>query len=117
MSFLLKWLGLGTERPAALGVRPSRAFVLDAGSDAVFERAMLGLERAVGAHVQSADSARGTIEASFGLMFSERIAIFIRAIEPQRTEVVLESRRIAGVTPPQRLDVLDRLEQFLKTGA
>lgn len=117
MSFLLKWLGLRVEKPAALSVRPSRAFVLDDHADAVFERAMAGLDRAVGAQVQSADRERGVIEASFGLMFSERIAIFIRTIDAERTEVVLESRRIAGATLPQRMDVLERLEQFIKTGA
>lgn len=113
MSFLLKWLGLTTERPAGIAVRPVRAFEVPFGFDAAYGRCVNALEQTVGANLREADAQRGYIEATFGLMFSERIACSLDPLGADRTRVTLESRRIAGSEVPKGSIVLERLEKAI----
>lgn len=116
MSFLLKWLGLTIEKPAGVAVRPSRTLELALPYGMVFERCVRGLEEALGAQVGVADPQTGCIEASFGLIFSERLACCVRRIDDQTTSVTIESRRIAGSPPTKELPVLDRWEKWVREG-
>ncbi|MDP9024835.1 MAG: hypothetical protein M3N13_05660 [Candidatus Eremiobacteraeota bacterium] len=113
MSFLLRWLGIGQERPANISVRPSRTLMVGVPYDAAFDRCVYGLQQVVGAQVRAMDRETGTIEATFGLMFSERIACDLRRIDSATTEVAIESRRIAGAELPKDSAVLDRLSQWI----
>lgn len=116
MSFLLRWLGLSVERPAALSVRPSRTVEVALPYDAAFDRCLRGLEIAAGANVSDAQRSAGTIEAAFGLINSERIGCTVRRIDDASTAVTIESRRFAGSGLPQGSAVLDRLETWLRDG-
>lgn len=116
MSFLLKWLGFFKDRPAGISVRPSRTFTIHLEYDAAFERCVRGLEDVLGAHVRERDRDSGNIEATFGLMFSERVACSLRRDGGNTTQVTLESRRIAGSELPKRSAVLDRLESWMREG-
>jgi len=116
VSFLLKWLGF-ERAPQAFDVRPSRTIVLELSAEAAFDVVLRALDAAVGAQIESADRERGTIDATFGLIFSERIACSLRSLAPGSTEVVLESRRRAAARPTTDRDVLDRLTEYLTRDA
>ncbi|MDQ6931207.1 MAG: hypothetical protein M3126_11160 [Candidatus Eremiobacteraeota bacterium] len=116
MSFILKWLGFLKEKPAGISVRPSRTFDIDLAYDAAVERCVRGLEDVLGAQVRELDRERGTVEASFGLMFSERVACSLQRAGADATQVTLESRRIAGSELPKNSAVLDRLERWMREG-
>jgi hypothetical protein len=114
VSFLLRWLGIGQERTASISVRPSRTLTLAVPYDAAFERCVHGLEEIVGANVRAMDRQTGTIEATFGLMFSERVACDVRRVDENTTQVTIESRRIAGAELPKDSAVLERLSQWIR---
>ncbi|GAC1655700.1 MAG: hypothetical protein NVS9B12_06920 [Vulcanimicrobiaceae bacterium] len=116
MKFLLKWLGLSVEKTPGISVRPTRTFPVALGLAACFGRCVEGLEDVLGAQVRELDEQRGIVEASFGLMFSERIACSMRPIDETNTEVSLESRRIAASSLPKDSAVLDRLELWMREG-
>ena len=116
MSFLLKWLGLASEATNEISVRPARAFSVSLEYEAAFYHCVRGLEDVLGARVRELDAGRGTIDASFGLMFSERIACLLRPAEVGTTHVIIESRRIAGAQLPKGTPVLDRLELWMREG-
>ena len=116
MSFLMKWLGLSIDRSRGISVRPARTFEIDLPYNQAFERCGYGLQEIVGAQVRESDPQRGTIEATFGLMFSERLACSLQRIEDNRTQVSIESRRIAGTELPKDSTVLDRLEIWMREG-
>ncbi len=113
LSFLLKWLGLSIDRSANIGLRPSRTLEVGLPFEAAFERCIDGLENVLGAIVRDRDSSAGTIDASFGLMFSERIFCGLDAIDENRTRIRIESRRNAQVELPKGSEAVDRLTQFL----
>jgi len=113
MSFILRWLGFVSERPSGIAVRPSRTVALEASYDSAFERCIRGLEDVVGAQIRDMDREHGTIDATFGLMFSERVACIVQRIDDGRTQVTLESRRIAGSGLPKDSAVLDRLYEWI----
>ncbi|GAC1390530.1 MAG: hypothetical protein NVSMB31_07610 [Vulcanimicrobiaceae bacterium] len=116
MNFIAKWLGLGVENSGGIAVRPSRTMEIGLSYDAAFARCLQGLAEVVGANVREADSQRGTIDATFGLTFSERLACSIARIDETRTRVTIESRRIAGTSLPKDSAVLDRLELWVREG-
>jgi hypothetical protein len=113
VSFLLKWLGLSTGRPSGIAVRPARTFEVPYGFDATYGRCIAALEHAVGANLREVDAQRGYVEATFGLMFSERIACSLERLGPERTRVTLESRRIAANELPKDSLVLQRLAEAI----
>ncbi len=113
MSFLLRWLGIGRERSTSISVRPSRTLTIAVSYEGAFERCVRGLQDVVGAQIRTMDEQTGTIEATFGLMFSERIACTIERIDAGTTQVTIESRRIAGAELPRDSAVLDRLSEWV----
>ncbi|MDP9018172.1 MAG: hypothetical protein M3N19_07615 [Candidatus Eremiobacteraeota bacterium] len=116
MSFIAKWLGLSVDTQSGIAVRPARSIEIDLSYDAAFARCLQGLNDIVGAQVRDADLASGTIDATFGLMFSERLACSVTRIDATKTHVLLESRRIAGTSLPKDSAVLDRLEVWVREG-
>ncbi len=113
MSFLLKWLGLNIERSSNIGLRPSRTLELELPFEAAFERCIEALENDLGAIVRDRNPQTGSIDASFGLMFSERIACSLTKIDQTHTMIRIESHRSAQIELPKDTQVLDRLTQFL----
>lgn len=94
-------------------MRPSRALTIAVPFDAAFERCLRGLQEIVGAQIRATDKQTGTIEATFGLMFSERLACSVHGIDEHSSHVTIESRRIAGADIPKSSAVLDRLAEWV----
>ena len=117
MSFLLRWLGFLDAKPASLAVRPTISLTLELPYGAAFARALVATRDIVGATLDHADESTGEIDASFGLINSERIAIRLLRVDDAHTSARIESRRPAGTTLPQTGAVLTRLERYLRTGA
>ena len=116
MSFMMKWLGLSIDKSAGISVRPARTIEVELDFEAAVERCVRGLEDVLGAQIREIDRATGEIEATFGLMFSERIACTLRRQDEGHTQVTIESRRIAGAQLPKSLPVLDRFEAWVRDG-
>lgn len=116
MSFILRWLGLTIERPTGIAVRPSRTIEVALPYEAAYDRCLQGLRDVAGANIAAADPAGGTIDASFGLINSERIACTVRRIDADRSQVTIESRRFAGTGLAKDSAVLDRLEVWIRDG-
>lgn len=116
MSFLLRWLGLTIDRPEGLSVRPARTLDVPLPFDEAFDRCMSGLRDAVGANIAASDRAAGTIEATFGLINSERIACTVRRDGATQSLVTVESRRIAGAGLSKGSAVLERLAEWIRDG-
>ncbi|HEY8312650.1 MAG TPA: hypothetical protein VIG51_00630, partial [Candidatus Baltobacteraceae bacterium] len=91
MSFLLKWLRI--DKPQGAGLRPSRSVEVALPFDAAFDRCTDGIERVLGGVVRESDRAAGTIEATFGLAFSERLTCTFESLDAQLTRARIESRR------------------------
>jgi hypothetical protein len=113
MRFLRAWLRV--DRPQSAAVAPSKAVDVPRPFDEVFDRCVDAIENVLGGTVaQLARSARaGTIEATFGLAFSERLTCTLEASDDARTRVRIESRRGARTEPLMRSDYVDRLAQVL----
>jgi hypothetical protein len=116
MSFILRWLGLTIERPTGISVRPSRTVEVELPYEAAYARCLSGLRDVAGANISSESAAGGTIEGTFGLINSERIACTVRRVDANRSEVTIESRRFAGAGLPKDSAVLERLELWIREG-
>jgi hypothetical protein len=108
---LMRWLGLN--RATTLRLRPSRTLVLDVPYDAAFDRACEGIATVLGGTVRESDRARGYVEASFGLTFSERIACTIERIDDAKTRVTVEARRQIQAQPHETSTYVDALANYL----
>ncbi|MDQ6933070.1 MAG: hypothetical protein M3160_07820 [Candidatus Eremiobacteraeota bacterium] len=114
VKFLLAWLR-PSQRRASIAVRPSRTLELPIAYDVTFERCKRAVVELLGAVVREDDRSGGYIESSAGLMFSERICFLLKAIDPERTRVTVESRRIAGSQlPPQSSHIAAVAEYLLR---
>jgi hypothetical protein len=112
MSFILKWLRI--EKPQGAAIRPSRSFEVTQPAAAVFDRAFEGIERVLGGVVRESDRTQGTIEATFGLTFSERLTCRFDSIDGDRTRVRIESRGLAQAQARTHSDYVDRLAEYLQ---
>jgi hypothetical protein len=113
MRFFLKWLKI--ERPSGVALHPTRKLELEGSRDAVFDRCLRGIEQILGGIVREADRERGTIEATFGLVNSERITVTLQAMEPERTRVVIEARRGASFEPAKPSQYVTALAKYLES--
>ncbi len=98
MKFLRNWLN--PERPAGVALHAGRNLEVLAPAAQVYARCIGGIEQILGGHVGRADAATGVIEASFGLINSERLTVRVRPLDDARTAVIIESRRGAVSSAP-----------------
>jgi hypothetical protein len=112
MSFILKWLR--PERPPGVALHPSRTIELDAPFEVAFDRCVDGIEGALGGVIRERDAEHGTIEATFGLVNSERLSVSLDRMEDGRTRVLIESRRGLATQPSQGSQYVDALAHFLR---
>lgn len=112
MRFFLKWLKI--ERPSGVALHPSRTIELSMPPGEAFDRCMLGVEQILGGMVRDSDRDRGTIEATFGLVNSERLSVSVKEIETGRTRVVIEARRGASFEPAKPSQYVTALAQYLQ---
>lgn len=113
MQFLRRWLKI--DRPQSAAISPHCKLELLESYDRVFDRAVEGIERTLGGVVRDADRERGTIEATFGLTFSERLTVEVERVEPNLTRVRIESRRGVQAQARYTSDYVDALASFLMT--
>lgn len=111
MSFLRKWLRL--ERTERISLHPAKTLELAMPYDTAFDRCVAGIEGQLGGVVRTADRARGRIEATFGLMFSERLTCTLERIDERRTRAIVESRTGAQAQATLRSDYVETLAAFL----
>ncbi|MGZ3497113.1 MAG: hypothetical protein ACXWNK_11905 [Vulcanimicrobiaceae bacterium] len=115
MSFILKWLRI--EKPQSASIRPSRSIEVGQPLDAVFERCRDGIERVLGGVVRESNREQGTIEATFGLTFSERLTCSFERLDDERTRVRIESRGLAQAQARTKSEYVDRLAEYLQQHA
>ena len=112
MRFLRDWLRL--ERPAGVATHASQTVELECTAAEAFRRCTRGIEDVLGGVVRSADQAHGTIEATFGLIHSERLTCTVTAIGEARSRVAIESRRGATPEPAKPSEYVRALAEFLR---
>lgn len=112
MNFLFKWLR--AERTERIALHPARALELSVPFDEAFHRCKEGIEAILGGVVREHDPTLGTIEATFGLAFSERLTCSLERLDDRRTRVRVASRRGAVGQPRSQSDYVDRLAGWLE---
>lgn len=110
---MIAWLGIA--RPTTIALHPSRTLELALSKDAAFDRCRDGVERVLGGFIREADRERGTIEAGFGLIFSERLTCSVSAIDATHARVVIEARRGAQAATATPSSYVDALADYLTT--
>lgn len=113
MRFLFKWLRI--ERPPGVALHPRRMVELDMPAAQAFERATTGVEFVLGGVIRESDSARGVIEATFGLVNSERMTVSIEGVDLTKSRVLIETRRGVSGQQPSRSDYVEALANYLQT--
>jgi hypothetical protein len=112
MSFIFKWLR--PQRPSGVALHPSRTIEVDMPFEVAFDRCIEGIEGALGGVVRERNPERGTIEATFGLVNSERMSVALQRMDDGRTRVIIESRRGLTTEPARSSQYVDALAQYLQ---
>ena len=100
------------ERPPGIWVHPSKTIELALPPAAALNRCADGIERVLGGVIQERDDARGRIEATFGLIFSERLTCTVTEAA-KGARVSIESRRGAQLEPPKTSSYVEALADYL----
>lgn len=111
MKFLRDWLRV--ERPPGVATHASQTVELETPYGDAFAKCVRGIEDVLGGAVREADEQRGSIEATFGLVNSERLTCDISRLDEQRTRVRIESRRGPSAEPPKPSQYVSALAAFL----
>jgi hypothetical protein len=111
VNFLRRWLSV--ERPPGIALHSSQSVELDCAFDEVFERCTHGIVDVLGGTIDQASAARATIEASFGLIHSERLTCTLRREGDKKTRVFIEARRGASTGPTQPSQYVRALADYL----
>lgn len=74
---------------------------------------MEGIERVLGGYVRDSDASAGRIEATFGLVNSERLSVSVEPLESNRSRVIIESRRSLSPEPARESQYVDVLANWL----
>lgn len=111
----MKWLRdwLRVERPAGVATHASQTLELEEPYEAAFAKCVRGIEDVLGGAVRERDEQRGTIEAAFGLVNSERLTCTLSRIDERHTRVIIESRRGASAEPAKPSQYVRALGEFL----
>ncbi|HLI96974.1 MAG TPA: hypothetical protein VKT72_12935 [Candidatus Baltobacteraceae bacterium] len=113
MKFFRDWLRV--ERPSGVALHASETVEIEGPFDAVFARCVRGIEDVLGGAVRERSRERGSIEATFGLIDSERLTCTVQRAGADRTRVVIESRRGASAQPAKPSQYVRALAKFLQT--
>jgi hypothetical protein len=111
MKFLRQWLRV--ERPPGVATHASQTVELEEPYAQAFRKCVHGIEDVLGGVVREADERRGSIEATFGLINSERMTCTVSRIDDTRTRVLIESRRGASAEPAKPSEYVRALAEFL----
>jgi len=110
MQFLMKWLRL--ERPSGAVLHPARTVEVDASAVDTFARCERIIRDVLGGNIDSPRPPR-SMEASFGLVNSERLSVFIEPLSPQACRVTIQSRRMASAEPAVKSSYVEALVRAL----
>jgi hypothetical protein len=114
MSFFFKWLR--PERPPGVALHPTQTVELDLPYEVAFDRCIEGIEGVLGGVVQDRDVEGGRINATFGLVNSERITVTLQRKAEGGTRVIIESRRGLTAEPARGSQYVTALAHFLQPG-
>lgn len=114
MSFIFKWLR--PERPGGVALHPVRIVELDEPVEAAYGRCAQGIERVLGGVIRETDERHTHIDATFGLVNSERITVTLEPVNDARTRVTIESRRVLSAEPVRTSQYVGELAKFLSPG-
>ncbi len=85
------------------------------GSAAAFALCVRAVEQVLGGTIAVAEPDRGSIEAAFGLIGSERLSILVEPLDAQRSRISLQSRRGARPQAAPASHYVDALCNYLMT--
>ena len=111
MRFLMRWLRV--ERPAGVALHPVRTIELPLSYDDAFSRCIAGVEHTLGGIMRESDRERGRIEATFGLVNSERLTVTLERIDEFATRATIESRRNLSAEQANTSPYVDALAEAL----
>ncbi|HZZ65411.1 MAG TPA: hypothetical protein VFE17_07935 [Candidatus Baltobacteraceae bacterium] len=112
MRFLKRWLRI--DRPPGVALHPTRTLELDVPAQVAFQRSIEGIQNTLGGIIREKDEQSGTIEATFGLINSERITVSVVPAGDHSSRVVIESRRGVSGEPPPTSQYVDALAEYLQ---
>jgi hypothetical protein len=112
VSFFLKWLR--PETSSRIGMRPHQNVELALSIDAAFDRVLHMLDRELGANISVDDRKTHFIEATFGLVKSERLRIYFETIDDAHTLVRIEAYYQAGMTIAEKSMAVETLAKALE---
>jgi hypothetical protein len=113
MKFLRDWLRI--ERPAGIAPTASERVQVALPFADAYRKCLRGIEDVLGGAVREADERRGSIEATFGLVNSERLSCSLEKCGEAATEVLIQSRRGASAEPAKPSQYVHALAEFLQT--
>ena len=111
MSFILKWLR--PETSSRIGMRPHRNVDVSLAIDAAYRQTLKLIDRELGANISVDDPKAFFIEATFGLINSERIRVNFEAIDPSNTRVRIEAYYPAGMKIAEKSIAVETLAKAL----
>jgi len=76
-----------------VALHPSRTIELELAKDAALDRCRYGIGHVLGGVVREEHRAEGTLEATFGLIYSDRLTCTLVGIDASHTRVTIETRR------------------------
>jgi hypothetical protein len=112
VKFIRDWLHI--DRPAGVAPHPFERIELERSFDDAWAACIRGVEDVLGGVVRESDKIQGRIEATFGLVNSERLTCTLQTLDPLKTRVTIESRRGASPEPPASSQYVRALAQFLR---
>lgn len=115
MKFFRDWLRI--ERPSGVALHAAQTIELDLPCDEAFALCARGIEDVLGGAIRSRDEQHGVIEATFGLIDSERMTCTLESLGERRTRAIVESRRGARPEPARASRYVRALAEFLQNAA
>ena len=94
-------------------MRPHRIVELPLTLDAAYDRVKDCLDRTLGANISVDDRKTHFIEATFGLVKSERLRISLEPIDETHTRIRIEAHFQAGMTIAEKSTAVDALANAL----
>ncbi len=96
-------------------MNPSVAVVLPLTAVEALERCAQGIEYELGGVISNHNLTAGSLDATFGLLHSERISCQCVALDSSHTSVRIVSRALVGTTPRMQSDYVTRLAAYLRS--
>lgn len=112
MKFLRDWLRV--DRPSGIATHASQTVELRCAPAEAFRACVRGIEDVLGGMVRESNEPRGSIEASFGLINSERLTCSVSAIDENNSRVLIESRRGPSAEPAKPSQYVRTLAEYLQ---